>query len=75
MTYAPWPLAGLRRALLRVASGWGLPALQGRGYRSFASSSLNFTVDSPLMLDGELLALDRPASVRVKTTEDIQWLR
>lgn len=75
VTYAPWPLAGLRRALLRVASGWGLPALQGRGYRSFASSSLNFTVDSPLMLDGELLALDRPASVRVKTTEDIQWLR
>jgi hypothetical protein len=75
VTYAPWPLKRLRPALLRVATGYGLSSLEARGYRSFASDAFDFTVHSPLMLDGELLALDQPTSVRVKTTGDLQWIR
>ncbi|WP_084399837.1 diacylglycerol kinase family protein [Henriciella aquimarina] len=74
-TYAPWPPAKLRRAILRSATGRGLERLETDGYRSINTDALAMTVDGPLMLDGELLQRDSSISIRVGTTGDICFLR
>ena len=74
-TYAPWPPAKLRRAILRSATGYNPEALEHSGYRSFNTDTLSMTVEGPLMLDGELLASTPDQHIRIGTTQEVAFLR
>ena len=75
VTYAPWPPEKLRRAVFHAATGTGLATLERNGYRSFNTDAVTMELDGPVMLDGELLTLDRAASIRVRTTDEVRFLR
>lgn len=74
-TTAPWPPHRLRRAILRSALRHNRKSLERSGYQSFNTDALSMRLDGPVMLDGEMLQRNETASLHLKASDEIQWLR
>jgi diacylglycerol kinase (ATP) len=75
LTYAPWPAAQLRRAVLKSMTGTGLQGLERDGYRSIRTGHVAMKVDGPVMLDGEMLAIKTPGDLQITHTDAVSFLR
>lgn len=75
MTYAPWPLKALRRAIFRSITGTALERLEAKGYRSLNTNSFTLQIDRPWMLDGETLPVHASSPLQVSTTRPLTFLR
>ncbi len=74
-TYAPWPPASLRCAILRSLAGLDRAPLERQGYRSFRADQLVMTVRGLVMLDGELLGSGAGRSLRIMASEPVRFIR
>ncbi len=74
LTYAPWPINALRRAILRSLTGFSPERLEEHGYKSCNTDGFSLSLDRPWMLDGEIMPTP-DAPLRVSTTQPLAFLR
>lgn len=70
-----WPVAALRRTLLRVIAGRGDARLEARGLHAIGCDSARLLGPGPVVLDGELLAVDPHAPLEIGLSEPLLFLR
>lgn len=74
-THAAWPVAGLRRAFLRILLRQAGPGMIRHGLTSYRTQDITLTYDGPVMLDGELLPVRSTYPVRIGSTPPIRFIR
>ena len=74
-THAAWPIAGFRRAFLKILAGASGRGMLQHGLTSYSADQIELTCSEPVVLDGEILHLPGNARIRVTPTPPIRFLR
>lgn len=75
MTHAAWPVAGLRRALLKVLLKLTGPAMSRHRMTSLRADEFDLCHHDPVMIDGEILPMAPDHRLRVTATTPLGFLR
>lgn len=74
-THAAWPIAGFRRAFLKILAGASGSGMLQHGLNSYCADLIELTCAEPVVLDGEILHLPDNARIRITPTSPIRFLR
>ena len=74
-THAAWPIAGFRRAFLKILAGATGSGMARHGLQSHRAGEITLTCEGPVVLDGELLQMPPDGRITVRPTRPFQFLR
>lgn len=74
-THAAWPIAGFRRAFLKILAGATGPGMARHGLQSHRAGEITLTCEDPIVLDGEVLQMPPDGRITVRPTRPFRFLR